>query len=229
MSSPLPWHQFPEQVDLAKKKDIKKKRFCSSWSINVILWALKQADSSCTSHSISGPLKGTTKRGTCGKHSSESKKNNKRKANKIIALRCKLEGLKAEKSDTQQARGCVEILIDSAEGKTKEYREKFHTLCVKKKVVERDLLANFVKQAFCKSLSLLLLNLLSPHQSIRNDRRRTIMKHILQHNLLAKNLQTTCIRIHKSKRDAQIEAILSLHWILYAGGTHISACLSNGS
>ena len=91
---------------------------------------VQRSDSSCTgtANLRSDSLKRTTKRGTRGKD--RLKKNNKRKADKIIALRCELEGLKAEKSDAQQA--CpsrrAEIRAASAEGKAKEYRDIFHTL-----------------------------------------------------------------------------------------------------
>ena len=89
-----------------------------------------RSDSFCTSHPCSDPLKRTT---------DGSKENNKRKAYKIIALRCELEGLKAEKSDAQQARRQAEIRAASAEGKAKEYRENFHTF--EQKALERDLRA----------------------------------------------------------------------------------------
>ena len=94
---------------------------------------VQRSDYSCTSHPRSDPLRRTTKRGTRGKH--RSKKNKKRKANKIIALRCEVEGLKAEKSDAQKARRRAA----SGDSKAKEYREKFHTL--EQKAVERDLRA----------------------------------------------------------------------------------------
>ena len=93
----------------------------------------------------SEPLKRTTKNCTRGKD--RSKKNNKRKADKIIALRCELEGLKAEKSDAQQARGHAEIRAASAEGKAKEYSDKFHTL--EQKAVKRDLRA--ARSKLCES------------------------------------------------------------------------------
>ena len=96
---------------------------------------VKRSDSSCTAHPRYDPLQRTTRRGTRGKD--RSKKNNKRKADNIIALRCELEGLKAEKSDAQQARRRAEIRAARAEGKAKEYRKKFHTL--EQKAVERDL------------------------------------------------------------------------------------------
>ena len=74
-----------------------------------------RSDSFCTSHPRFDPLKRTT---------DGSKENNKRKAYKIIALRCELEGLKAEKSDAQQAPRRAEIRAARAEGKAKEYRER---------------------------------------------------------------------------------------------------------
>ena len=66
-----------------------------------------RSDSSYTSHPCSDPFERTTKRRTRGKD--HSKKNNKSKADKIIALRCELEGLKAEKSNAQQACRRAEI------------------------------------------------------------------------------------------------------------------------
>ena len=70
-----------------------KKSFCSILQFLVhqrhFMSSIEQADSSCTSRLLSAPLNGTTKHDTCGKH--RSKKNNTRKANKTIALRCKLE------------------------------------------------------------------------------------------------------------------------------------------
>ena len=96
---------------------------------------VQRSDSSCTAHPRSDPLKRTSKRGTRGKD--RSKKNNKRKADKIIALRCELEDLKAEKSDALQARRRAEIRAARAEGKAKEYRKRFH----EQKAVERDLRA----------------------------------------------------------------------------------------
>ena len=92
---------------------------------------VKRSDSSCTAHPRYDPLQRTTRRGTRGKD--RSKKNNKRKADKIITLRCELEGLKAEKSDAQRARLRAEIRVARAEGKM------FHTL--EQKGVERDLRA----------------------------------------------------------------------------------------
>ena len=59
------------------------------------------------------------------------------KANNIIALHCKLEGLKAEKFDALQARCRAEIQAAHAKRKAKDYTEKFHIL--EKKSVERDL------------------------------------------------------------------------------------------
>ena len=112
--------------------------------VPVVPWS----DSSFTSHPRSDPLKRTTKRGIHGKDSSN--KNNKNKADKIIALHCELEGLESVKSDAKQARRRAEIRAArraSAEGKAKEYREKFHTL--EKKAVERDLRASRSKS--CES------------------------------------------------------------------------------
>ena len=114
---------------------------------------VQRSDSSCTALKCSDPLKRTTKRGTRGKD--RSKKNNKRKADKIIALRLnmqrfELKGLKVEKSDAQQARRRVEIRTARAEGKLKEYtqyRDKFHTL--EPKAVERDLRA--ARSKLCES------------------------------------------------------------------------------
>ena len=108
---------------------------------------VQRSDSSCTAHPRSDPLKRTTKSGTRGKDS--SKKNNKRKADKIIALRCELEGLKAEKSDSQQALRSAEIRAASAEGKAKKCSDKFHTL--KQKAVERDLRAARARSKLCES------------------------------------------------------------------------------
>ena len=130
---------------------------------------VQRSDSSCTALKCSDPLKRTTKRGTRGKD--RSKKNNKRKADKIIALRLnmqrfELKGLKVEKSDAQQARRRVEIRTARAEGKLKEYtqyRDKFHTLepkAVRSSEICVPLGANFANHPFCKSLSLLLR---SPH------------------------------------------------------------------
>ena len=92
-----------------------------------------RSDSSCTSHPLSGPVKGTTKRGTRGKDS--SKKNNEHKKAKIIALPAPalrtggFEGRNLpEKSDTQQARRRAKIIAIRVEGKAKECREMFHTL-----------------------------------------------------------------------------------------------------
>ena len=65
------------------------------------------AYSSYNSHQLSGPRRLQLKEQPNVDH---SKKNNKFEAYKIIALRCKLEGFKAEKSDARQARCREEIL-----------------------------------------------------------------------------------------------------------------------
>ena len=98
-----------------------------------------RADSICTSHPRSGPLKGTTKRCTRGKDS--SKKNNKHKAYNIIALRCELEGLKEKirRSASSSSRGDSG---GSSRGKSKGVQgEVSYTRTWKKKAVERDLRA----------------------------------------------------------------------------------------
>ena len=113
---------------------------------------VQRSDSCCTAHPRSDPLKRTTKRGT--REKDRSKKNNERIADKIIALRRDLEGLKAEKSNAQQARRRAdpEIRAARAEGNAKEYREKFiHSNKKPSSEICVPLGANFVNQPFCKS------------------------------------------------------------------------------
>ena len=103
------------------------------------------------------------------------------KANKIMALRCKLESFKAEEleSDAQQACSRAEILAACTEGKANwlVQREVSYTrtkTCQKQSSkiwVPHG--ANFVNQPFCKSLS---LRLLSAHPQISNGQRWSILK-----------------------------------------------------
>ena len=98
----------------------------------------------------------------------------------------------------------------------KQRNTKFHTLRVEKKVVEQDLRS--ARSTLCESSSLQesvsaeSASALSPHPSIRNDRRRAIMKHIRQHNLPAKNLPTTCIRMTESTSPREMPK-LSLFYL----------------
>ena len=132
------------EISLALQFLVQQRHFMSSIEHVPVV---QRSDSSCTgtANLRSDSLKRTTKRGTRGRD--RLKKNNKRKADKIIALRCELEGLKAEKSDAQQARRQAEIRAASAEGKAKEYREKFHTF--EQKALERDLRA--AQSKLCES------------------------------------------------------------------------------
>ena len=120
---------------------------------------VQRSDPSCTAHPRSDTPKRTTKCGTRGKD--RSKKNNERKADKITALRCKLEGLKVKNYDLSK------LIVARRFGRLAQREKQRSTgrsfIHSNKKQSSEICVppgANFVNQPSCKNLSHFLH---SPH------------------------------------------------------------------
>ena len=203
----------------AKKK--KKRWFCSSWSISVIfkfMSSIEQADSSRVLHSgTSHPLSGES-----GPHLWQAPFKLQRrmmsansKAKRSSPCGYEVESLKAETAVRSASSWFRRDSGSSRRLRQREFlREKQQstgrrfTHSKKKKRDLRSARSNFrliIPRKFCESTFLqesVSTSALAPSLVLyygNDSRRRTSMKRIQQHNLLAKNLLTTCIRVHKSK------------------------------